>query len=370
MQKIIKISLVLLIAISCKKNKTDVIVSNETLSSNVSVNEQNNNQDRSTASIKVDLVEDVIYVNGVAQGTGVYRGYYQDFPLVVSGIVNTIPVIRNGDPVYGIITTNGNYNSNFSESVEIIPTAPSNHFALSRTMINGGLTNYINYNGYNTANAAASTAYYNALATYNAYPPALQPYIPYPTWQPVYISDYLVTGGGGGQTTTQRFTGKLIRSTTGTSTYAIASERYAVPEPYMPTTFSDDCANAINIGILGINSTTISATPSTGSPIPSCSPTGINDDVWFKFTTSSSTTSTAVHSFNLSNIIPSNAMSLQAYSGSCNSLTQIVGGCSSTGNLHLQNLLPNTTYFIRVYTTSSSPTIQSNFKISLGLDEF
>ena len=368
MKQAITCLLICLIVISCKKDLPDLEKLYETPLNKFTSNEGNNYQGRSTASIKVDLVEDIICTNGNCVGTGVYRGFYNEFNVVVSGIVNTIPIIRDGDPVYGSITTIGAPYNN--ESVEIPLNAPSNHFALSRTRNNSGFTTTsINTTGYHAANSAANQAYYNASLIYNNLPPALQANQPRPRLDPVFISNYLVTSSGSSQIIVEKATGKLIRSTTGTSTYALVAETYAVPPPYVPVTFSDDCANAINFGSIGVNSTTITATPSSGSPIPSCQPSGINDDAWFKFTTMSSITE---YSISISNVLPLNNMTVIAYSGSCGSLSPIPGNtssCSSTGILNLTGLQPNTTYFVRVYTSSSSPTIGSNFRIDVvGLE--
>jgi hypothetical protein len=334
-------------AISCKKIQPDLISTNENPQSKASSNEENNNQGKSTATFKVDLVKEFIfnYNTNTWVWTGNYLATYKEFFVVVSGIVNTIPVIRNGDPAYGIIGTYGVPEQN--ESVDILPTAPGNHFALSR--VDFGSYSSINYAGY-----------FEALNNYISGSNSIRPNIA------TYISN-------GSQISNRKiFTGKLIRSTTGTSTYALATENYPVPPAYVPNppvSSSDECSNAINIefGSIGVNSTTINATPSTSPPVPSisCNPNGINDDVWFKFTTINAIANYAI---NISHVETGEPMTMTAYSGLCSSLTQI--GCNSTGSLYIPgaNLSPNTTYYLRVYTASSNPTDETNFRISVSHD--
>ncbi|RYD88619.1 MAG: hypothetical protein EOP54_26955, partial [Sphingobacteriales bacterium] len=71
-----------------------------------------------------------------------------------------------------------------------------------------------------------------------------------------------------------------------------------------PPPANNDCSGAIPAPVnattactLTLTGTTQSATPSTGAPVPTCSATGVNDDVWYSFVA----TSTA-HSVTLSNV--------------------------------------------------------------------
>ena len=135
-----------------------------------------------------------------------------------------------------------------------------------------------------------------------------------------------------------------------------------------PPPANDECLNAQSLLVNGdynctltLSGTTVSATQSTNPPAPTCSVTGINDDVWYSFTTTA--TSTA-HRISLLNVVPVNAMGITVYSGECNNLLQI--GCSTTGVLNLTGLTPNTTYLVRIFTTSGVAFVNSNFNICVG----
>jgi hypothetical protein len=135
-----------------------------------------------------------------------------------------------------------------------------------------------------------------------------------------------------------------------------------------PPPANNECANAVSIPInpdfncaLITAGTTVSATETVGFTPPSCSATGINDDVWYTFTTTA--TSTA-HRITLTGITPVNAMGIAVYSGVCGFSSEI--GCSISGVLNLIGLTPNTTYYVRVFTTSATPFVESNFNICVG----
>ncbi len=135
-----------------------------------------------------------------------------------------------------------------------------------------------------------------------------------------------------------------------------------------PPPSNDDCLNATSLTInadfncaVVTAGTTISATQSTTTPLPTCGTTGINDDVWYSFTTTA--TSTA-HRITLTGVLPVNAMGIATYSGTCAALVQ--NGCSTTGLLNLVGLTPNTTYYVRIFTISATPFVESNFNICVG----
>jgi gliding motility-associated-like protein len=135
-----------------------------------------------------------------------------------------------------------------------------------------------------------------------------------------------------------------------------------------PPPSNDECLNAISLPVnadfncaLITAGTTVSATQSATLPVPTCSTTGINDDVWYSFTTTA--TSTA-HRITLTGVTPVNAMGIATYSGTCGALVQ--NGCSTTGVLNLAGLTPSTTYYVRIFTTSATAFIESNFNICVG----
>jgi gliding motility-associated-like protein len=135
-----------------------------------------------------------------------------------------------------------------------------------------------------------------------------------------------------------------------------------------PPPANDECPNATSLPVnpdfncaLVTAGTTISATQSANLPAPTCSTTGINDDVWYTFTTTA--TSTA-HRITLTSVVPVNTMGIATYSGTCAALVQ--NGCSTTGVLNLAGLTPSTTYYVRVFTTSATVFVESNFNICVG----
>lgn len=129
---------------------------------------------------------------------------------------------------------------------------------------------------------------------------------------------------------------------------------------------NDDCAGAINIPVSTDNScsnavlgSTLGATATTGETVPGCSATGINDDVWYSFTATATT-----HTVSL--IGSTNTAAVAVYSGTCGALTQLTGACASN-NLSVGGLTIGAVYYVRVYTTSSTAGIYSNFAICVGV---
>ncbi len=133
-----------------------------------------------------------------------------------------------------------------------------------------------------------------------------------------------------------------------------------------PPPVNNECTGAVsltvnpdyNCGIVKAG-TTVSATPSTNLPAPTCNPTGIDDDVWFSFVALNPS-----HRVSLLNITGGAAMSMNIYSGTCTNLIQ--QNCNTTGTVDLFNLTVNTTYYVRVYTTTATVGSNANFNICVG----
>lgn len=149
----------------------------------------------------------------------------------------------------------------------------------------------------------------------------------------------------------------------GTQT-AAASFDICVTSPPPPPA-NDDCAGAVTLTVNPdylcgsfASGTTVNATASTETA-PSCVATGTNDDVWFKFTA----TGTA-HRITLSNVSGSTDMAMAIYSGACGSLVQVV--CSDPNTLNATGLTAGTTYYVRVWTNSTSATTRASFDICVG----
>ena len=121
---------------------------------------------------------------------------------------------------------------------------------------------------------------------------------------------------------------------------------------------NDECINA-TFAIVNQNLNCVQTTPgtlsgATGSlPTTTC-PGVINDDVWFTFT---ATAVTHIISFN--NVVPATALNYAIFQGTnCGSLTQV--GCNSGANL-----IPGTTYYIRVYSATAIQQF-TNFNLCIG----
>ncbi len=85
---------------------------------------------------------------------------------------------------------------------------------------------------------------------------------------------------------------------------------------------NDECNNAVNL-ITGINScnnpiigTTRNATRSANLPLPYCSLAGINDDVWYKL----SVTSSGILNLNFTNTTTGSSLYAMVYTGTCDNL--------------------------------------------------
>ncbi|WP_293875574.1 CUB domain-containing protein [Flavobacterium sp.] len=122
---------------------------------------------------------------------------------------------------------------------------------------------------------------------------------------------------------------------------------------------NDECFNA-TFAVVNQNLNCVQTTPgtligATGSlPTTTC-PGAANDDVWFTFT---ATAVTHVISFN--NVTtPAPVLDYAIFQGNnCGALTQV--GCNSGANL-----IPGTTYYIRVYSDSALPQF-TNFNLCIG----
>jgi len=131
-----------------------------------------------------------------------------------------------------------------------------------------------------------------------------------------------------------------------------------------PPPANDNSGNAISLTVnadynCGVTNsgTTISATQSPEGA-PTCSATGINDDVWYSFTATGTN-----HRIGVTGT--SNTIAIALYTGTPGSLVFLTGACAST-TLNATGLVPATTYYVRVYTTSSLDGTRSNFTICVG----
>ena len=131
-----------------------------------------------------------------------------------------------------------------------------------------------------------------------------------------------------------------------------------------PPPANDECAGAVALTVNpdyacgSVTSGTVaSATASAGAT--GCSGTA-DDDVWYSFTATG-----AAHRVSLTNIVGSTTdMYMAFYSGSCGALTNI--HCSDPNEANLTGLTAGQTYYVRVYTYTSTPGQTSTFDICVG----
>ena len=129
----------------------------------------------------------------------------------------------------------------------------------------------------------------------------------------------------------------------------------------IPPTNNDNCANAtsLTIGVTQANETVKNMNPSTGMPVP-CSGDP-DDDVWYKFTLSSTTSITVTLSNIGGNLNTAGAM-VQLLSGTCASFTSLA--CGNT-EISYPNLATGT-YYVRVYSaTTGNISSGANFDITV-----
>ena len=127
---------------------------------------------------------------------------------------------------------------------------------------------------------------------------------------------------------------------------------------------NDECSNAINVTVNSDTSCTQFASGTligaTGSSQPNTCFGTDDDDVWFSFVA----TATA-HSIDLTNITGSTQDLFHVvYSGNCNNLIQLT--CNDNNSSTISNLIIGNTYFIRVYSWTSTPNQTSTFNVCIG----
>lgn len=171
------------------------------------------------------------------QANGVYAGLIagpegSQHQLTVDGIFyktkddygNPITV-RNGDPIYGTIHVS--YSDGGSSVImQSDGSRLANHFAFQYGVLSGG-NGGVDYNGYSNSYSTSYNNYNTAYATWQQNQSGNPP-----IFNPPFILSYVSTSLGTPRTVT--CTGKLIRSNTGNTTFAVATENYPVPAPPVP----------------------------------------------------------------------------------------------------------------------------------------
>ena len=135
-----------------------------------------------------------------------------------------------------------------------------------------------------------------------------------------------------------------------------------------PPPVNDNCSGAISVPVnpdyscaQTVTGSTQSATPSVGVPAPTCSVTGVNDDVWYSFVATG-----ASHRLTLSGVTgTTTGMAMSVYSGaSCAALTQVQ--CVTGLDMIASGLTAGQTYYVRVYTSTATANLYANFTLCIG----
>jgi len=182
---------------------------------------------------------------------------------------------------------------------------------------------------------------------------------------PTATGPWTLIPGATGDTYTPTTTGlyyrrQIICTASGGSAYSSAL-LYTSSAPA-----NDECENATT---LTVNTTSTCTTTSPGtvkcateSPqLSSCTSGTYDDDVWFKFVATKTE-----HSISILNASGSTTdMYFSVYKGNCGSLTNIA--CSDNDNLTLGYLTIGDTYYIRVYTYTSTPGQNTTFNVCVSV---
>jgi hypothetical protein len=136
-----------------------------------------------------------------------------------------------------------------------------------------------------------------------------------------------------------------------------------------PPPANDDCGGAISLTVnpdnLCGNTTTGSVSSATPSPQASGGCFGTDDDdVWYSFVATDPS-----HNISLLNVAGSTTdMYHSVWEGTCPGLTLVAGSCSDGNTQTLTGLTVGNTYFIRVYTYTSTTGQTSTYDVCVGTD--
>lgn len=133
---------------------------------------------------------------------------------------------------------------------------------------------------------------------------------------------------------------------------------------------NDDCANAIGLNVssgmlcqTSTNGTTTGATTSTTIGQPDCSGGAIDDDVWYKFVATGDQ-----HIVTVNGGSPMYYPRFEAYNGTCGNLSSLgvcVTAAGTTAEGLLTGLTIGTTYYVRVYSSSTNGGYKGPFSICI-----
>jgi hypothetical protein len=130
---------------------------------------------------------------------------------------------------------------------------------------------------------------------------------------------------------------------------------------------NDECSGALALTVnptttcTAVTSGTIAGATASSQSAAACGGTE-DDDVWFSFTATSTT-----HNISLLNIAGSTAdLYHSVWSGTCPTLSLVPGTCSDPNTSTVNGLTLGQTYFIRIYSWTSTGGQTSTFNVCVG----
>lgn len=155
--------------------------------------------------------------------------------------------------------------------------------------------------------------------------------------------------------------------TTGTATGGTSADwGFSICVSYTAVPSNDDCANAFTLTPGTTNSTGSVLNATASGTTVGCATGTPDDDVWYKFTTTSTQTYATI-TVTAGSSLSTNGAMIQVYSGSCGSLNSIA--CGQNTLTISSGLSTSTQYYVRVYsssaysTTPASGAVTNNFSI-------
>jgi|GEM_PF-2530243 len=133
-----------------------------------------------------------------------------------------------------------------------------------------------------------------------------------------------------------------------------------------PPPANDNIAGAIALTVnnnyaCGVTTPGTTASATASMPAPSCQAAGANDDVWFSFVATRTE-----HRISLTNVSGSSDMNMVIYASDGVTEVSTGGSCANVSTKNLTGLTIGATYYVRVYTWSSTATVNSSFTICVG----
>jgi glucose/arabinose dehydrogenase len=156
--------------------------------------------------------------------------------------------------------------------------------------------------------------------------------------------------------------------TTGTATGGTTTDwGFSICVSYTAVPSNDDCAGALTItpGTTNSAGSVLNATAS-GTTV-GCATGTPDDDIWYKFTTTSTQTFATI-TVTAGTTLNANGAMIQVYSGTCGSLTSIA--CGQNEVTISSGLSASTQYFIRVYSSSAYSTTPASGSVANNVSIF